>query len=625
MIESLKAKARFQSSGACIDFTFQPKTGFTAVVGGNGTGKSFMTIEVPRWLLFGKAALRGEAGDYSNTHAEGVFRIRGARYRIERGKKDTIWSDDGTVLAVGAEKVTEKVVELLGYGLEVFDLCNAALQGEVNKLGELKPAARKRLVDRVFGLRAVEDTEKDCKAQAALHRRRAEAMAETLPRVRDEPVRPADYLPSASIKSDISNAAQVRNQRAALRERFKPLPLLPTKPEIEYCPRAHEDLIAYQEERALIEKRHWQLNQLKHVPEISLETLEKAKAHLAYRRDIEQRGARPTMARDEIQKLLSDWQQISFLEANAEDAECPKCHHKFRTDWTKPATPAISREDLNAELEAHYRWKDEPVEPEKVDMTAEEIMQAEHAYNVRQNIGKIGPIPDDMSAQLSQVEERQRDWQTYERQMKQYREIAELNALLQAELDALPEALSDDAFGQLYERHQRAQHYENECRDRVAEQEAFDKVAGMIAEERRLAEAFQEGAKALADTRAELKAIIAPKISTIASALINEMSAGALTSVLVDDEMNITVDGQKLHTLSGAGKTVANLALRVAMGQALVAHAFPVFLADEIDGDMEPARREATLTALSSLKHRLDQVLLVTHRDVDLADYVKTT
>lgn len=71
--------------------------------------------------------------------------------------------------------------------------------------------------------------------------------------------------------------------------------------------------------------------------------------------------------------------------------------------------------------------------------------------------------------------------------------------------------------------------------------------------------------------------------------------------------------------------TVANIALRVAMGQALVANAFPVFLADEIDGDLDHERREAVLESMKALSSRLQQIILVTHRDVAVADHVHST
>src|SRR3546814_18232296 len=79
------------------------------------------------------------------------------------------------------------------------------------------------------------------------------------------------------------------------------------------------------------------------------------------------------------------------------------------------------------------------------------------------------------------------------------------------------------------------------------------------------------------------------------------MTNGVLTSVEVDEDMNIMVDGQDIATLSGAGATVANLAIRIGLGRVLVCRIFPVFIGDEIDSDMDAERAEATAVALSSL------------------------
>src|SRR3546814_8726110 len=87
-------------------------------------------------------------------------------------------------------------------------------------------------------------------------------------------------------------------------------------------------------------------------------------------------------------------------------------------------------------------------------------------------------------------------------------------------------------------------------------------------------------------------------LSRVATSLIHQMTNGVLTSVEVDEDMNIMVDGQDIATLSGAGATVANLAIRIGLGRVLVSRIFPVFIGDEIDSDMDAARAEATAVAL---------------------------
>jgi DNA repair exonuclease SbcCD ATPase subunit len=102
------------------------------------------------------------------------------------------------------------------------------------------------------------------------------------------------------------------------------------------------------------------------------------------------------------------------------------------------------------------------------------------------------------------------------------------------------------------------------------------------------------------------------------------MTNGKYSEVIVDDDMEITVNGQSIETLSGGNETVANIALRLALGQVLVVETFPVFLGDEMDAFADESRREAVAEAMAALldKGHLKQVILVTHRGVAAADHV---
>jgi hypothetical protein len=98
MIKNTSHTAKFASSRVTLVGDIQHKSGITAVVGRNGSGKSFQAIEVPRWLLFGKKALRGAAADYADASATGVFEIRGRLFEISRGKEEWIKGGDGLQL-----------------------------------------------------------------------------------------------------------------------------------------------------------------------------------------------------------------------------------------------------------------------------------------------------------------------------------------------------------------------------------------------------------------------------------------------------------------------------------------------------------------------------------------------
>lgn len=101
------------------------------------------------------------------------------------------------------------------------------------------------------------------------------------------------------------------------------------------------------------------------------------------------------------------------------------------------------------------------------------------------------------------------------------------------------------------------------------------------------------------------------------------MTGGELNTIVVDHEFDITVQDAPIHTLSGSGKAVANLAVRIGLGQVLTNKRFSLFMADEIDGSMDSERAEFTANALQSLTKFINQVILVTHKNPEADHYVQ--
>ena len=119
----------------------------------------------------------------------------------------------------------------------------------------------------------------------------------------------------------------------------------------------------------------------------------------------------------------------------------------------------------------------------------------------------------------------------------------------------------------------------------------------------------------------KVKQELAPSLSKAASSLLYAMTNGERRFVDVDHDFNIIVDGQPLQTLSGSGKSVVNLALRIGLGQVLTSKVLPIFMGDEIDKDMDAIRATSTHSTFQNLKSVLTQIILVTHKDIE-ADQV---
>ena len=98
---------------------------------------------------------------------------------------------------------------------------------------------------------------------------------------------------------------------------------------------------------------------------------------------------------------------------------------------------------------------------------------------------------------------------------------------------------------------------------------------------------------------------------------------GKRSSITVDEDFNIQVDGQELSVLSGSGKAVANLAIRIGLGQVLTNKIFPVFMADEFDAAMDAERAEHTAECLANLSKEIGQVILISHKKPEADHYIE--
>lgn len=625
MIKHLSGRVTFTATGATIVVNFQPQTGITAVVGPNGSGKTFTASEALRYLLFGSAALRGKMADYAVLDLTGRVTIRGREYRIVRTAKEQSISDD-TKLAVGADAVNKKVAELLGYGLDVFDVCNASMQGDTALFGKMKPSARKAMIDQILGVMDVQAVEKACRDESNALKREAEAMTKLMRAPGDEPKMPIGYVSSATARAHLNEAREIAAEAQRLTRLIAPLQA-PVRPTV-LCPRTEEieEIQLHERDRLLDEERRERAKNVER-PEWSIEKIKRGVEVYKLVAEAERRGRKPAMSLDEVNSMLKTWDQIDALLSIADqEVECPKCEHKFRTRGDLPEEPPVSRESLRDDAEAHTRWA-EPLgswsEDDQIfNPEVASSLIARHAATDEAEALLRQPVMEDRSNELAELRRAESAWHTFEQQDAAYRRSAAENARHEAALTALGTVPDSIALDHLSDALRDAEAYERDHARWTTDVAEFEKLTADIDAKRKAAEDFKAGALGLADARATLKAYLAPTLSKVASSLIFDMTNGKLTSIVVDEDMDITVDRQRIETLSGAGATVANIALRIALGQILVGKAFPVFIGDEMDGDLDTERRQATIQAMVSLKDHLSQILLITHRGVDVADHV---
>jgi DNA repair exonuclease SbcCD ATPase subunit len=579
MINRITYSVVFPTTGASLKGEFKPQPGITAVIGPNESGKTFTTIELTRYLLFGKPALRGPAIHYKKLEASGEFIIRGHTYTVSRSaKKETVVDAVGNVLAVGAEEVTNKMVQLLGYGLSVFDITNASVQKKADMFGELRPAERKKLIDQVVGLADQEKVEKALKDEGAALAREAEALTRQL-LAPTKPVKPKGYLPSEKLKDELDEAEKIVRSADAIKARIRDVDY-PVEPETARPRETREQLDEMQRIYTQIKSdfdRYDRIVQNAVTPEYTEEQLDAAAERLT------------------LKSLVEN--QVT----------CPKCGEEF--------VPGHGHLEL----------------PDGPDLTRMQISQARddlhqaglvaEAKQKRSSLRVTLNVTEDVTPQLAVLSE----WETYDRLFAMAVSREAQNKQAQEELAEISDIPSSEEITYLRERVRESQFYEHDLGRYAKDKARFDELTKEISELERRSKAFKDGAKNLMEARSSVKAYLAPAISAAASNLMHHMTSGKHSSITVDEDLEITVGTQPLDTLSGGAATVANLALRFALGQVLVSETFPVFLGDEMDSDADESRRETVADALQSLvqKGLLKQVILVTHRGIDIADHVR--
>lgn len=624
MLASLTYTCEFPTTGRTFKNRLVFAPGLTAIVGRNEAGKS-LVLEFIRFALFGKAALRGLSSDYRNLSVQLELVVKNEKWSIDRSGSGGEFLVNGTVVAVGHDAMNKEVPRRLGFGLDVFDIACCANQDELLALTQMKPTARRQMVDSLIGMDLLEEIEKLCKTEAKNQQTVAQTLLISMP-TPIEPEKPVGYLGSSELEQ------RVRTIEAAQRERERLLlvqePVQPVEPEKPDLPLTLDEYVEQQEERN--EKLQLQARlegQLAMIPEptVTLEEVEKAEAWSAYTTEALSRGPKP----DYDEETLTSWMHVWHDKASLDEViECPKCTHEFVRDYCTidvaevraMPDPPLTMAEITTQLTRVDRWS-EPLEevPEYAydfDCIRERAAhgRASDRRAIAERLASLR-VPPDCSGEIASLRdyrERHAVWvernRTYADQHDAYQSARHALESLpdrSGELRNLAAALAD---ARQYERALAAYH------------DAAARHAGLVAraaEVNELGDGFLAGSAALKAARARVKAELAPSLSKAASTLVRGMTNGERQSIEVDGDFNIFVDGQPVNTLSGSGKAVVNLALRIGLGRVLTSGVLPLFLGDEIDAAMDADRTDATQQTMQSLKNHLGQVVLVTHKSIE--------
>jgi DNA repair exonuclease SbcCD ATPase subunit len=671
MIKQLNYSVTFPSTGRTLSEAVLFQGGFGAIVGPNESGKT-MIVEMVRFCLFGSAALRGTAEDYKNLKASLDFTVRSDDYLVERTGTKAQLKENGEVVAVGIKPVNLKIAQILGFGLTVFDMACVANQNQLLALGEMTPADRRRAVDSVIGVSILDDLAKGAGTESLALKRAADDLQSNT-REPIAPMEPAGYRPSVELEVEKEALDLVRSAADQLRGWLANEKKKPGAPQDKH--KMSSDLIqglveaqnARNIERQLLEG---ELARIPAAANITLEEIEederKQKQHELFlaRRQFLTFHPRPQYTKDELDQQSSQWkafrnqEQITHLQKKRDDLlnggkhVCPSCTHEWpaAADAIDEVNKQISVLDQNPkcltqpalseiEIDRQQRFLDgwdeaewqkhanSPEQPTDSQWTVQDRVRHRHGLE-----GKARRA--ELLAQIDQLKpaEKEPDWPSILREVQQYEaqlnvyagQLAEFEewqteksqklvqlTMLEMDLQGYDELVL--LLTQARNHEQLLTVYAGQLR---AYQTAMDTVAGYRTE----ADDWNKVKDALQILRSKIKQYLVPSLNRVASSLISHMTGGERQAINVDEEFNILVDGQTIDTLSGSGKAVANLALRIGLGQVLTNNIFSLFMGDEIDESMDKNRADKTAGVMHTLKGRISQLLLVSHKSPS-ADY----
>ena len=166
--------------------------------------------------------------------------------------------------------------------------------------------------------------------------------------------------------------------------------------------------------------------------------------------------------------------------------------------------------------------------------------------------------------------------------------------------------------------------YEADYRSYTKRKADYDADCEKITELEQEVADLKAGKAALVDLKILIKSHLLPSLNRVASRLLSEMTGGSMQGIRMDDDFEIFIDGVHIQALSGSGQAVANLALRLGLGQVLTNKVFSVFMVAELDGSMDADRAIFLIECLKNLKGSISQLLVVTHKEqlMDHADQV---
>lgn len=673
MIVRIEYKLNF-SNGKEISQCLQLNKGSTLITGANGKGKS-LNFEMVGFSLFGTKALRGVAGDYKRMKVELDICINGKKFTIKRTKSKSEVFFEGEPVASGTKPVNQWVVRTLGYGFDVFRIAHWCAQGDIQALADMRPTERKAMIDSVAGLTQMdslaEEMSNDSRELKAIISTHKEGLVEPV-----EPTRPE--VPRSDVEDSYANYSQQLESLIKAQAVMKPqepnAPTEPATPEFPDEPVPLKPSMNAPKAPEIKEGMPGTVSQLVTVEGNLNSQIDKARV-------IEQNYLRLEVQTGEAE-LPKKWQDFSALQEAWAQYErycrvqelkaqstltCPHCSGEFHLSKEvdelekrplSESKPSITisewqRRDTIIQANAEFEKVKAEYEALNIDDLREALNQVRSMKSALMQFEQENRQYKQHVSQIQQANNSQRESYdkqctriqanydnqvklynsqkaNFEAQMQAYREALDVYETAQVQIKALCEKLGDNpeaklrqALNMVTELRGQWSQYDSKVERYEDEMAQYKHSIAGVAEQEDQLEELTRARAALKDVKARVQSHLLPSLNKVASTLMSEMTGGTYQSVEVGQDFEVTVDGQPMRTLSGSGKDLANLTLRIGLGRILTHRVLPVMMLDEIDSAMDDERASFTWQCIQRITPHIGQVLQASHKELDAQSRVE--
>jgi len=368
--------------------------------------------------------------------------------------------------------------------------------------------------------------------------------------------------------------------------------------------------------------------------------------------------------------------------ALGEDSECPTCKRPLQEQFpivlemfesqlkekrslliekTKEKQHIQNLQKENADLLAYLQSQDEEyktLQKKRDELYYNQKNFREKLTQLQEDLNKLSDVVYDREIHENFKKEYQtllQDWEQYQKRavhiekkedlekdyadtLHQQENILQVYALWEASLqklqfDAELYASISQSYEQVSQNIERIQEQIDAKKDEKAHIDAalanLTHEYGLFQKEREYMQQIHQKLLEISQTQECLRAYIEyllhalkPHIESVASEYFSLMTDGLYSQISLDEDYHMCIDGKTIDMYSGWEKDLAYLCFRLSLGQNLSVkkgNHINFLVLDEVLGSQDVQRQYNIFIALSNLKHKFSQILLISHHE-DMKD-----